>query len=151
MSDSEKKVKFKWLEKLKNVKHIEIYIAIIFVVLLVLIYFSSTQSSGTKPKVKSNANSTLTITEYVDDLESNLEDILSNIGGVSNVKVMITLDMKQVSISDSKINLDTFPPVKGVIVTAKGLNDTAKRLKVLRAVEAVIDITNGNIEILSSE
>lgn len=151
MSDSEKKVKFKWLEKLKNVKHIEIYIAIIFVVLLVLIYFSSTQSSGTKPKVKSNANSTLTITEYVDDLESNLEDILSNIGGVSNVKVMITLDMKQVSINDSKINLDTFPPVKGVIVTAKGLNDTAKRLKVLRAVEAVIDITNGNIEILSSE
>lgn len=151
MSDSEKKVKFKWLEKLKNVKHIEIYIAIIFVVLLVLIYFSSTQSSGTKSKVKSNANSTLTITEYVDDLESNLEDILSNIGGVSNVKVMITLDMKQVSISDSKINLDTFPPVKGVIVTAKGLNDTAKRLKVLRAVEAVIDITNGNIEILSSE
>ncbi len=151
MSDSEKKVKFKWLEKLKNVKHIEIYIAIIFVVLLVLIYFSSTQSSGTKSKVKSNANSTLTITEYVDDLESNLEDILSNIGGVSNVKVMITLDMKQVSINDSKINLETFPPVKGVIVTAKGLNDTAKRLKVLRAVEAVIDITNGNIEILSSE
>ena len=151
MSDSEKKVKFKWLEKLKNVKHIEIYIAIIFVVLLVLIYFSSTQSSGTKSKVKSNANSTLTITEYVDDLESNLEDILSNIGGVSNVKVMITLDMKQVSISDSKINLETFPPVKGVIVTAKGLNDTAKRLKVLHAVEAVIDITNGNIEILSSE
>ena len=151
MSDSEKKVKFKWLEKLKNVKHIEIYIAIIFVVLLVLIYFSSTQSSGTKSKVKSNANSTLTITEYVDDLESNLEDILSNIGGVSNVKVMITLDMKQVSISDSKINLETFPHVKGVIVTAKGLNDTAKRLKVLHAVEAVIDITNGNIEILSSE
>ena len=64
---------------------------------------------------------------------------------------MITLDMKQVSINDSKINLETFPPVKGVIVTAKGLNDTAKRLKVLRAVEAVIDITNGNIEILSSE
>ena len=151
MSDSEKKVKFKWLEKLKNVKHIEIYIAIIFVVLLVLIYFSSTQSSGTKSKVKSNANSTLTITEYVDDLESNLEDILSNIGGVSNVKVMLTLDMTQVSINDSKINLETFPPVKGVIVTAKGLNDTAKRLKVLRAVEAVIDITNGNIEILSSE
>lgn len=151
MSDSEKKVKFKWLEKLKNVKHIEIYIAIIFVVLLVLIYFSSTQSSGTKSKVKSNASSTLTITEYVDNLESNLEDILSNIGGVSNVKVMITLDMKQVSISDSKINLETFPPVKGVIVTAKGLNDTAKRLKVLHAVEAVIDITNGNIEILSSE
>lgn len=151
MSDSEKMVKFKWLEKLKNVKHIEIYIAIIFVVLLVLIYFSSAQSSGTKSKVKSNANSTLTITEYVDNLESNLEDILSNIGGVSNVKVMITLDMKQVSISDSKINLETFPPVKGVIVTAKGLNDTAKRLKVLHAVEAVIDITNGNIEILSSE
>ena len=31
---NEKKFGFKWLEKLKKVKHIEIYIAIIFIVIL---------------------------------------------------------------------------------------------------------------------
>ena len=44
-----------------------------------------------------------------------------------------------------------FPKIKGVLVTAKGVNNTANKLKVLHAIEAVIDVTNGNIEILSSE
>ena len=47
MSDKEKKPTIRWLEKLKNIKHIEIYVAVIFVVILLLIYLSST---GTKEK-----------------------------------------------------------------------------------------------------
>ena len=90
MSDKDKKTP-KWLEKLKNIKHFEIYIAIIFVVVLVLIYLSSVNKSETK----NNLTSELTLTEYVNNLESNLEDILSNIGGVENVKVMITLDISE--------------------------------------------------------
>lgn len=152
MSENEKKIKFKWLEKLKNIKHIEIYIAVIFVVVLLLIYLSN---SGSSPKSKSLTKSTyqdeMTITSYVANLESNLQDVLSNINGVENVKVMITLDMSNVSVENSKININTFPPIKGIIITAKGLNDTARRLKVLHAVEAVVDVTNGNIEILSRE
>ncbi len=152
MSDNEKKIKFKWLEKLKNIKHIEIYVAVIFVVVLLLIYLSNSQSSGSKTKInKQTSQGELTVTAYVSNLESDLEDVLSNINGVSAVKVMITLDMSNVSVEDSKISINTFPPVKGIIITAKGLNDTARRLKVLHAVEAVVDVTNGNIEILSSE
>ena len=97
MSDNEKKSGFKFLEKLKKIKHIEVYIAIIFIVVLLLIYLGNFN--------KSNEN----------------------------------------------IVLDKFPTIKGVLITAKGVNDTATKLKVLHAVEAVIDITNGNIEILSSE
>ena len=41
MSDKEKKVGFKWLEKLKKIKHIEIYIAIIFVVLDLIFLLAS--------------------------------------------------------------------------------------------------------------
>ena len=93
----------------------------------------------------------LTVTAYIDRLESNLEATLSNIGGVSDVKVMITLNMDEAEVSNSQITLNKFPEIKGVIVTAKGVNDTATKLKVLHAVEAVIDIRNGNIEILSSE
>ena len=142
----EKKTGFKWLEKLKKIKHIEIYIAVIFLVIILLIYLSNFSS-----KKKASANDEMTITAYVEQLEDNLENILSNIGGVSKVKVMITLNMESASIENSNITLSEFPEIKGVIITAKGVNDTATKLKVLHATEAVIDIKNGNIEILSSD
>ena len=150
MSDKEKKVGFKWLEKLKKIKHIEIYIAIIFVVVLLLIYFSNF-SSNSKGNTSTTINNELTVTAYVDKLEQGLEESLSNIGGVSDVKVMITLNMNQAEVSDSNILLSSFPEIKGVLVTAKGVSNTATKLKVLHAIEAVIDVTNGNIEILSSD
>ena len=149
MSDNEKKIGFKWFEKLKKIKHIEIYIAIIFIVILLLIYMSN--FTGSKSDNNDSNTDTLTVTAYIDRLESNLEETLSNIGGVSDVKVMITLNMTEAEVADSQISLNKFPEIKGVIVTAKGVNDTATKLKVLHAVEAVIDIRNGNIEILSSE
>ena len=146
MSDKEKR-SFRWLEKLKKVKHIEIYIAVLFVVVLLLIYFANYNKSDNN---KSSSND-LTVTTYLNNLEENLEEILTNIGGVKNVKVMITLNLSQLEVTDSKINLNQFPDIKGVIVTAEGVENTATKLKVLHAIEAVLDITNGNIEILSSK
>lgn len=148
MSDNEKKTGFKIFEKLKKIKHIEVYIAIIFIVVLLLIYLSNfTKKEGTS----GSKTSEMTVTAYIDNLEQSLEDMLSNIGGVSNVKVLITLDMSTAVVENSNILMDNFPNIKGVIITAKGVSDTAIKLKVLHAVEAVIDVTQGNIEILSSE
>lgn len=148
MSDKEKKSSPKWLEKLKNIKHIEIYVAVIFIVILLLVYMSNFNS---KDKTKLNNTNETTVTGYVDKLEQDLESILSNIAGVSDVKVMITLNTDQIEVIDSSINLSKFPEIKGILITAKGVNDVNKKLKVLLAVESVIDIKNGNIEILSSE
>ena len=148
MSDKEKRLSPKWLEKLKKIKHIEIYIAIIFVIVLLLIYLSNFQS---KTNDKDSANiSEMNVTTYIDNLESDLEGILSNIGGVNDVRVMITLDMAEAEVKESKINLTKFPSIKGVLVTAKGVNDMTKKLKVLHAIESIIDISSGKIEILSS-
>lgn len=149
MNDNEKKFKFKWFEKLKKVKHIEIYICVIFVVVLMLIFFSSSHSSTSQ--TETSKSQTTSITGYIEQLESNLEEVLCNIAGVSNAKVLISLDMSNVTVENNEISINTFPPIKGIIITAKGLNDTSRRLKVLHAVEAVIDVKNGNIEILSSE
>ena len=149
MSAESKKTKFKWLDKLKNIKHIELYITIIFIVILLLIFSSNFGFGGSKSSNKSITHD-LTVTEYVNDLETNLEKILTNVEGVTNVKVMITLDMGQAEVVDSKINLNKFPNIKGIIITANGVNDTTTKMRVLHAVQAVIDITNGNIEILSS-
>ena len=147
---SEEKKGFKLFDKLKKVKHIEIYIAVIFVVIILLIYMSNF-SSKSKTETQSSKYSDSSISAYISDMETNLEGILANIGGVSNVRVMITLDMSKAEVADSKITLNAFPPIKGVIVTAKGLSNTSTKLKVLQAVEAVLDITSGNIEILSSD
>ena len=149
MSEKETKTRPKWLEKLKNIKHIEVYIAIIFIVILLLIYFSNNKSKE-ETKAIEQAKET-TVTAYIYDMERNLEEILSNIAGVSNVKVMITLDLKNIQVNNSQLTMETFPDIKGVVVTAKGVGNTTNKLKVLHAIEAVIDINNGNIEILSSE
>ncbi len=149
MSDKEKK-SISWLEKLKKIKHIEIYIAVIFIVILLLIYLSNTKTSKTIDKQNVNS-SNITVTDYVNNLESNLEEILAKIEGVTNVKVMITLDMEQAEVVDSKINLNTFPNIKGVLITANGVNNTTLKMKVLHAVQALIQVTNGSIEILSSK
>ena len=150
MENKDKKLTFKWLEKLKKIKHIEIYIAVIFVAVLLLIYFSNSTNNSTG-KLNTTSNNELNVTAYVDNLETSLEESLSNIGGVSNVKVMITLNMQQAEVNESNIILNSFPEIKGVLVTAKGVDDTLIKLKVLHAIQAVIDVTNGNIEILSSE
>lgn len=148
---NEKKSGFKWLEKLKKVKHIEIYVAIIFVVIILLIYLSNFNSKSNKKTTTENILNDQSIAAYINNMETNLEEILTNIGGVSNVKVMITLDMAKAEVNNSQITLNSFPPIKGVIVTAKGVSNLKNKQKVLQAIEAVLDITNGNIEILSSD
>ena len=148
MNENRKKTSIKWLEKLKNVKHIEIYIAVIFIVILLLIFLSSNKTKETKQSTKTNE---MSVTAYIEYVERSLEESLSNIAGISNVNVMITLDLKNSEVIDDKISITKFPEIKGVLITAKGVNNTTNKMKVLHAVQAVIDITNGNIEILSSE
>ena len=152
MSNAPQKSKFKWIEKLKNIKHIEIYITLIFVIVLILIFFSSTGSNKSS-NVSYNTNKTIqenTITSYTANMESKLEDILSQVQGASNVNVMITLDMSDSSVDDNIIVTNAFPEVKGIVIVAKGVENTAVKMNILKAVQAVIDISSGRIEILSS-
>lgn len=152
MSDKSRPSKFKWIDKLRNIKHIEIYITIIFAIILILIFFSST---GNKQSVSSNKSSSTkvtqtTITSYVEDMESKLEQILSQVQGASNVSVMLTLDMAQATVKDNVIQTQNFPDVKGVVIVASGVENTIVKMNILKAVQAVIDISSGRIEILSS-
>lgn len=151
MSEKTQRSKFKWVEKLKSIKHIEIYITIIFAIILILIFFSSTgNKKATTSNIKSNTTQETTITSYVDDMESRLEHILSQVQGASNVSVMLTLDMANTSIKDNVIQVADFPKVKGVVVVAKGVENTGVKMNILKAIQAVIDISNGRIEILTS-
>ena len=152
MSDKPQKSKFKWIEKLKNIKHIEIYITLIFAIVLILIFFSSMGSSkkSTTSYSKSNTTQQTTITAYIDNMENKLEQILSQVQGASNVSVMVTLDMSGSTVKDNIITTSEFPDIKGIVIVAKGVENTAVKMNILKAVQAVIDISSGRIEILSS-
>lgn len=142
-----KKFKFKWLEKIKNVKHIEIIVVVIFLIIILLIYSSSFKS---KSKTTSEKLESMTLSNYVDDLEKNLAETLSQIKGVSNVSVLITLDLQNAMIEDNVIKTSNFPNIKGIVVVAKGVEVTSVKLNVLKAIEAVVNINSGCVEILSS-
>jgi len=150
VSDKPRQSKFKWVEKLKNIKHIEIYITIIFAIVLMLIFFSSNDSKKVNSHKNTNITQETTISSYISNMENKLEDILSQVQGASNVNVMITLDMSGSTVKDNIIQTSDFPKVKGVVIVAKGVNNTSVRMNVLKAVQAVIDISSGRIEILSS-
>jgi len=152
VSDKPSRSKFKWVEKLKNIKHIEIYITLIFAIMLLLIFFSSTGSKKTSKSsyVSSNKTSQTTITSYIDNMETKLEQILSQIQGASYVNVMLTMDMANTEVEDNVVKSTNFPDVKGIVIVAKGVENTAVKMNILKAVQAVIDISSGRIEILSS-
>lgn len=153
MSDEKpKKSKIKWLDKLKNIKHIEVYVVIIFAIILLLIFFSTNTTKTGKSSTVINKTTTeqSAITSYVDDMETKLENILSKVQGASDVSVMITLDMSSTSIKDDEIQTTDFPAIKGVIVVAKGVENTQVKMNILKAVQSVIDISSGRIEILPS-
>lgn len=151
MSDKSRPSKFKWMDKLRNIKHIEIYITIIFAIVLLLIFFSTTgnKQSNTNNKISNTKTSQTTITNYVEDMEIKLEQILSQVQGASNVKVMLTLDMSDAIIKDNVIQTQNFPDIKGIVIVANGVDNTMVRMNMLKAVQAVIDINSGRIEILS--
>ena len=153
MSDKPQRSKFKWVEKLKNIKHIEIYITIIFAIVLILIFFSSTGSKKTTTSYSKSYTSSekqTTISSYITDMETKLEQILSQVEGASNVNVMVTLDMSSATVKDNIVETSSFPKIKGVVIVAKGVENTAVKMNILKAVQAVIDISSGRIEILSS-
>ena len=150
MNDKPQKSKIKWIEKLKNIKHIEIYITLIFAIILILIFLSSTNSKTTTTNyAKSTDTKQQTIATYVDNMEAKLEQILSQVQGASNVSVMLTLDMTNSSVQDNIIKTEKFPEIKGIIIVANGVDKTAVKMNILKAVQTVIDISNGRIEILS--
>lgn len=170
--------KNQFFKKLKNIKHIEIYIAIIFIVILIAIYFVDfNKSSGTST---TTASASYTAYEYANYVEDKLEKVLSNIKNAGKVSVMVSIESGSEIIyattSEEKTNTvssgststvvsepvivtnkgnsqpiiikEYMPKINGVIVVAEGANNISVRLELLKAVEAILNVPTTNIEIL---
>lgn len=167
----------KFLKKIKNIKHIEVYIAIIFIIVLLLIYFGDFTKSET---TSGQTQSSYTAFEYADFIEEKLEGVLSNIKDAGKVSVMVSLESgnekifatsteeKTNSVSSGSTTITTsepiiitnqgssspiiikeyMPKINGIIVVAQGADKVAVRMELLKAVQAIVDVPTTNISIL---
>lgn len=112
------------VQKLKNIKHIEIIIAVIFGIIIFLIYLSTTSFSTT-------TSSDTSQTQF----EQRLSDILQDIEGAGNVSVFVNTN-------------ETTDEIIGIIIVSSGAEQTSVRLNILKAVQTVLSVPTTNIEIL---
>lgn len=83
----------KWWEKIKKIKHIEIYAAVIAVVLIIGIYFSTLSSGKTKTAEQTTETKIVTTSQtYADALAEKLENVLGSVAGAGKVSVLVMTD-----------------------------------------------------------
>lgn len=187
MSENQKKINFlsKISDKLKKIKHLDIILTILFIAIILLIYFSSTgifSSKSTQEKSTSTATATSssTMDDYVLDLSSNLEELICNMSGVTNAKVMLYYDKdityniaytqetkttssgektetkSPVLVGDGEskkpiILSKTLPSPKSIVVVASGAQNTSVKLEILRLIQAMFEISSSKIEIFAGK
>lgn len=147
-------------EKLKAKKtELLLILGIISAVLLVLI-------SGCEKDEEKTVDITVTSIEYEESIEQRLTDLVSEIDGVSNVKVMVTSDCGVESVyaqdsqkSENSSSSEYFlngekeavllkevrPKVRGVAIVCRGGNDPIIQQKIISLVSSVLEISSNRV------
>lgn len=138
MSDKKEDVKqtifdkIPFLKKLKTIKHIEIIIFAIFIILALLIAFSGNNTFGflsnssSKSNIASENNySYFSTLDYVKSQEESLTNLLKGIDGVKDVKVMLSIKSS------------------GEIIYAKNVEEKTDKSGTTKSEKIVFVTTNG--------
>ena len=154
----------KIINKLKSIKHIEVYIAIaLAIVVLCAVVFSPSNKSS---KVNSDES-------YISQMEHKIVSVVQNIEGCGKVSVAISYEsadekvyayetetvkngdsIKQtsniVTVKGEALVLKTLPPnILGVVVVAEGADNPVLRLKIIQAVVTLLGINSNCVEVFA--
>ena len=156
-----------FFEKIKSVKNIELYVALVLAVVVVVIVFVAPSDSQ-----KTLENDEVTVS-YIAQMENKLITVLSDIEGCGKVSVAISYSTdgtkvyayenatKQegnivlqtstlVTIKGEPLLLQTLPPkIMGVVVVAEGASDAFVRYKIRQAVVTLLDIDSSCVQVFS--
>ncbi len=136
-------------ELLKSSKGIKAAL-IVGAVLIMFIAFGDVFTGSRSKETIKQINTADQLAEYENRLEQRLTDILSQIDGVGNVRVMVTLDTSGQTEygrnSDMLLSV-TAPEVRGVIVVCDGGDSAAVKAKVYDAVSGVFGINSLHISV----
>jgi hypothetical protein len=117
--------------RLRRVRHIEIYAAVVVITVMVLIFFSSIGSGLTNKSAAAGANTGgagITVPTHTDD-ERRLLGLLSKIDGIGTVDLLIN--------------------DHGIVIVASGAKNLRVRNDIMKTVFTLYKNTALNIEILS--
>ena len=124
--------------RLKKVKHIELIVGAIVIVIVLAVYFSLASCSSDGGTKNATANSDADNLDYCTAMRVRLEKIVSEIDGVGDASVIINWDR---SVSTSLSGGTENPKATGVIVVCKGGNSTKVKLDVIYAVSTLLDLS----------
>ncbi len=154
-------------EKLKGLKGKEIVIAIVAVVIMLVIYFSSTGAQ----KTKSNADGAR---DYLQSVEINLSMLVKNMSGDNNAETLVTWECseeKVIAYSESEtasghtktptiiqsqngnecvVIKTIYPKAKSVAVVTKNGNDAKMRVSLQQMISIALDISPEKVAVYSS-
>lgn len=158
--------KNKLINKIKNSKKIQIFLVVLIALIIVLTMFFSDNKDDKKPVLSVEES-------YVLSLENRLSNALSEVDGVGQVTVVITIESGMETILATKtvteetssgkktettpilvngktvVLREDYPKITGVLIVAKGANNISVINKIHQATKSLLNIDTNKIEILT--
>ncbi len=170
------KEKFKFLfEKIKKIKHIEIYLAVGLAVIIAIMYFTTLKSpeNGTSTE-DDNIDATFSSSqEYASYIENKLENVITTVKGAGKVNILITLEkgFEYIYVTEEEtrttsngtivttatvvmvdgtpiLQEEIYPVISGVVVIAEGAEDISVKMNIISIIQTVIDIDSSKINVI---
>ena len=160
--------------RLKKIKHIEIYLALLAGAAALLIYFS-TNPFGNKNSNTNLSSGYVSASDYCADTEARLTRLLSSIKGAGKVNVMISFESSTELViayitssnnsgentqgtsspqilnqSGAQIPLilkEIYPKVTGAVIVAEGAGETKVKLDITNAACTLLNISPSNVNV----
>lgn len=151
MSENEKEGRFKnlrFLQFIKNNKSAQIALLLLAAAIIIIIFISTMNITGNQ------TTSSDPTTAYVQNMEQRLEKIISGITGAGKVTAMVTLESGseyQYNGTTSQVIKETYPKIKGVVIVCTGGSDVKVKLEIYKAVQTLLDVNAGNIEVIAGK
>lgn len=146
---------------------------VVCVIGLIVLKSSSTESSAI-----SESGTELSSDDYINSIETRIENIVQSVKGVKNAKCLVytnssieieyAYDTTESNVSDSEYQKNsaivfekngskqvpvvikkTYPKIVGILVVASGVEDEKTRISIVNALASVFDININSIEVLS--
>ena len=157
-------MKIGFLEKLKGIKGFGILAALLALGVLMILAGSFISDNKTAPKSESAGN--FSYSEYEREVEERISKIVSEIGGISDVSVMVTLEStvsysyaenskdknsEYVTIRDKDGNesgvliSENAPGIRGVAVVCNGGDIPEKKLEIIKMVSALLGLPQNRV------
>ena len=156
----------KVIDKIKKIKNIEIYIALVLALVVVVIVFAS---SG----VKNTSNNITADESYISQMEHKICSVVENIAGCGKATVAISYKSNEeqvyayetetttsngvtkqtssiVTVKGEPLVTKTLPPtILGVVVVAEGADNPIVRLKIIEVVVTLLDVQQKDVQVFT--